>query len=55
LSPSAIAWSALIVDSALRERLGAVERARYEEKFTSDRMASAVTDFLNRIARSSAQ
>src|SRR5262249_51167101 len=37
----------LIDDPALRRRMGTAGRARYEERFTPDRMTDALVDFLS--------
>ncbi|WP_343714547.1 glycosyltransferase [Inquilinus sp.] len=40
----------LVTDSALRDRLGAVARARYEALFTAERMARDIVECLDRAA-----
>ena len=40
----------LIADAALRARLGAAARARYEAAFTAERMVNDVVDVLLRVA-----
>lgn len=42
----------LAKDAALRERLGAAARARYEAEFTPERMGEGVLAFLDRVAES---
>jgi glycosyltransferase involved in cell wall biosynthesis len=45
----------LIADPALRARMGAAGRRRYEERFTPDRMIDALVAFLSTVARQAPQ